>query len=181
MKTYRSQITDLAEQAGRDPRSIKVLFAASPLIDSSEAAAQERWDAARAAAAADIDRALASMSYVSGVDFARYDLDQPLPPIKTNAAQASTKLLVESASSTLRELAQGRRSDVELVGTPDTVAAKMGEIMEYVEGDGYLISGPIERRYVAEITDGLAPALRRRGLIRDGYAHATFRDNLLAF
>jgi hypothetical protein len=26
-----------------------------------------------------------------------------------------------------------------------------------------------------------APALRRRGLIRDGYPHSTFRENLLAF
>jgi hypothetical protein len=31
------------------------------------------------------------------------------------------------------------------------------------------------------VTDGLAPALRRRGLIRDGYEGRTFRENLLAF
>ena len=35
--------------------------------------------------------------------------------------------------------------------------------------------------YIAGITDGLGRALRRRGLIRDGYAHGTFRENLLAF
>lgn len=35
-------------------------------------------------------------------------------------------------------------------------------------GDGFLIQQPMFRRAISEITDGLAPALRRRGLIRDG-------------
>jgi hypothetical protein len=53
--------------------------------------------------------------------------------------------------------------------------------MEEAGGDGYLISGPVNRRYIAEISDGLGPALRRRGLIRDGYSYEHLRDNLLAF
>lgn len=31
------------------------------------------------------------------------------------------------------------------------------------------------------ITDGLVPALQRRGLIRTGYSHKLFRDNLMEF
>ena len=41
--------------------------------------------------------------------------------------------------------------------------------------------GAIERRCTSRCTDGLGRALRRCGLIRDGYAHGTFRENLLAF
>ena len=37
------------------------------------------------------------------------------------------------------------------------------------------------RRFITEFTDGLSPALRRRGLIRDGFDAVPFRDNLLAF
>jgi alkanesulfonate monooxygenase SsuD/methylene tetrahydromethanopterin reductase-like flavin-dependent oxidoreductase (luciferase family) len=70
---------------------------------------------------------------------------------------------------------------IEIVGSPDTVAAQMGEIMEEVGGDGFLIGNTITRRSIAEIADGLAPALKRRGLTRKAYAHATFRDNLLDF
>jgi peptide/nickel transport system permease protein len=40
---------------------------------------------------------------------------------------------------------------------------------------------PVSRRYLNEICDGVAPALRRRGLVRDRYDHKLFRDNLLAF
>jgi len=34
---------------------------------------------------------------------------------------------------------------------------------------------------MALVSDGLAPALRRRGLIRDEYTGKTLRENLLAF
>lgn len=57
----------------------------------------------------------------------------------------------------------------------------MGELMEEVGGDGFMISGPVKRRTVAEITDGLVPALQKRGLVRTEYAHEHFRDNLLDF
>lgn len=182
MRRYRDDITDLALAAGRDPKSIKILFSVSPIVDADADAAAARAQAAAAARRANIERTLASMSYVSGIDFSRFDLDQPLPEIRTNAAQASTAAFATAGSArTLREITQRDPAEPPLVGTPDTIAAQMGEIMDHVGGDGFLINGPIERRYVAEITDGLGRALRRRGLIRDGYAHGTFRENLLAF
>src|SRR5277367_1509225 len=65
---------------------------------------------------------------------------------------------------------------------PDSVAARMGEAMEEVGGDGYLFSLPnVSRRTLAEIEDGLVPALQDRGLVRTAYAHQHLRDNLLAF
>ena len=72
----------------------------------------------------------------------------------------------------------------ELIGTPDSVATRMGEVMEEVGGDGFLITTPVlrvSRRYVVDITDGLIPALQKRGLTRTAYAHKTLRDNLFAF
>jgi hypothetical protein len=44
-----------------------------------------------------------------------------------------------------------------------------------------MITEGVTRRAIAEITDGLAPALKRRRLIPTGYQHKLFRDNLLAF
>src|SRR5258708_2381933 len=71
---------------------------------------------------------------------------------------------------------------IELCGTPDAVAARMGEVMEEVGGDGFLFSMPnVNRRTLAEIEDGLVPALQDRGLMRTVYEHKHFRDNLLAY
>jgi hypothetical protein len=54
--------------------------------------------------------------------------------------------------------------------------------MAEVGGDGFLITtNDTSRRIIAEITDGLIPALQARGLTRKEYGHAQFRDNLLEF
>ena len=123
------------------------------------------------------------MSYASGIDFSKYDLDQPVPEVKTNAAQASTAALTKAANKkTLRELVMEPASGgFDFIGSPETIAARMGETMDEIGGDGYLVSHVLTRRSVSEITDGLAPALERRSLIRSGYPHQNFRDNLLDF
>ena len=41
--------------------------------------------------------------------------------------------------------------------------------------------GMISRRYILEITEGLVPALQRRGLVRTEYTKSTLRDTLKEF
>ena len=54
--------------------------------------------------------------------------------------------------------------------------------MQVVGGDGFLFSMPnVSRRALAEVEDGLVPALQKRGLARTAYGHQQFRDNLLEF
>jgi alkanesulfonate monooxygenase SsuD/methylene tetrahydromethanopterin reductase-like flavin-dependent oxidoreductase (luciferase family) len=80
--------------------------------------------------------------------------------------------------------AGGIVSSVELIGTPDQVAERMGDVMAEVGGDGFLITTPVlrvSRRYVVEIADGLIPALQKRGLTRTAYKHDTLRDHLLEY
>ena len=71
--------------------------------------------------------------------------------------------------------------DLGLIGSPETVADKMDELMEEVGGDGFLIYLPTTRHAIAEACDGLAPVLQRRGSIRSSYDYPTFKQNLRAF
>jgi alkanesulfonate monooxygenase SsuD/methylene tetrahydromethanopterin reductase-like flavin-dependent oxidoreductase (luciferase family) len=89
----------------------------------------------------------------------------------------------QNEGKTLREAITGMSvaSGLDLVGSPDTVAGKMDEIMQEVGGDGFLLYPEMSRRSFAEICDGLVPALQKRGATRTGYDGATFRENLLAF
>jgi hypothetical protein len=85
---------------------------------------------------------------------------------------------------TLRELATGPFNyGIEFVGSFGTVAEQMGEAIEVAGPNcGYLVYQPrMSRKDVINITDGLCPALRDRGLIRSSYEYKTFRENLLAF
>jgi alkanesulfonate monooxygenase SsuD/methylene tetrahydromethanopterin reductase-like flavin-dependent oxidoreductase (luciferase family) len=129
---------------------------------------------------------LAGMSYVSGIDFSKLPLDEPLPDLtgKSNGHQSSVANMVTAAAGgkTLRGVALGRGIEsIDLIGTPESVAAQMGDVMDYVGGDGFLVASPVTRKNITEIADGLAPALRRRGLTRREYSYEHLRDNLLEF
>ena len=173
---------------GRKPDDFKILFLVTPIIAATESEAREREDLRVRAAASpeNIEELLWGLSYVSGgqVDFSKFDLDAPMPEIIGNGEQSSMAQYVKgNRGKTLREVVTTVRQigDLGLVGTPDHVAGMMGEIMEEVGGDGFLFYSEMTRRSISEIADGLCPALQHRGLIRSGFSHANFRDNLLEF
>jgi FMN-dependent oxidoreductase (nitrilotriacetate monooxygenase family) len=186
MKEYRDDISARMLRHGRKPSDAKVLFMINPVLGDTDEDAQRLQDRITAAQATNVEGALAGMSYLSGLDFSRFDLDAPFPDLTglSNGHQSMVDdMMRQGQGLTLREMAvnRGRSNSIELVGSPDTVAAQMGEAMEHVGGDGFLVALPVTRRNITEIADGLAPALRRRGLIRSSYTHELFRDNLLEF
>jgi FMN-dependent oxidoreductase (nitrilotriacetate monooxygenase family) len=188
MKTFRDDVRVRMEECGRKPDDCKILFLVSPLIaETDELARAEQQRRQKAAWEPEqIEQALWYMSYQSGgeYDFGSFDLDAPMPQGRGNGEQSVMDAYVNgSQQKTLREVAATRQlgNVGDLVGSPDTVAAKMGEIMEYVGGDGFILYCDVTRKSISEVADGLAPALRRRGLIRSGYGYDHFRDNLLEF
>jgi FMN-dependent oxidoreductase (nitrilotriacetate monooxygenase family) len=186
MKEYRDDISARMITHGREPTDAKVLFLVSPVLGDTDSEAQDRYDRQRAMQAADVEGSLAGMSYSSGHDFSKFDLDAPFPDLsgRVNGHQSTYADYAKAGEGrTLREVAQTRFvvESIELVGSPDTVAVQMGEAMDYAGGDGFLIAKPVTRKNITEIADGLAPALRRRGLMRSGYGYEHFRDNLLEF
>jgi FMN-dependent oxidoreductase (nitrilotriacetate monooxygenase family) len=185
MKWYRDDVRARAAAAGRDPDSIKVLFLVYPVVAETTEEAEAKYRR-RVNAPDFIEAALASIGTVTDIDFSQFDLDAELPRLTTNGEQGSLDKFAQWGSGkTLRQLASERfDGGLRLVGTPDEVAEKMGEAMEAIGGDGFLISTPFQRtsrRMVMEITEGLVPALQRRGLTRTQYEHTLLRDTLLEF
>jgi FMN-dependent oxidoreductase (nitrilotriacetate monooxygenase family) len=186
MKAYRDDIRARMIEHGRKPDDCKVLFLVSPVVADTKDEARaklHRWSTNPKF----IEYVLAEISSITEVDFSQFDLDAPVPDdVTTNGERGSLEhFLRKGKGKTLRELAAtGLSEAVELVGTPDQVADRMGELMDEVGGDGFLITSPVmrlNRRYIVEITDGLVPALQRRGLTRTDYTFEQFRDNLLEF
>ena len=171
---------------GRDPDSCKLLFLVSPILGDTLRHAKDRADAMRLAIENNIEVPLAQLGWSTNIDFSSADPDAPLSPLTTNGHQSSLAQFVRrSGGKTLREaivLHATSFGSIPLIGTPDSVAAEMGEVMQEVGGDGFLFAlGNVSRRSVAEITDGLVPALQQRGLVRRTYGCTKFRDNLLEF
>ena len=185
MKQYRDDVRTRAAAAGRNPDDIKVLFLIYPVIGATD---EEAWAKYRRMVNAPdfIEAALAAIGTVTDIDFSKFDLDAELPRVTTNGEQGSLDKFAQWGSGkTLRQLASERYDGgLRLIGTPDSVAERMGEAMEAVGGDGFLISTPFQRssrRVVNDITEGLVPALQRRGLVRTSYVGKTLRDTLKEF
>ena len=191
MRAYRDDVRAHAARAGRDPDAIKVLFLVAPYVADTMEEARSQYD--RLIATPDfVERTLAAFGSFVDIDFSPYDLDEPLPPLTTNGEQGALDKFTQTGlgqpphAKTLRQLVResGTSSSLELVGTPDHVARLMGEAMEAVGGDGFLLTHPfggLTRHYVASITEGLVPALQRRGLARTAYTRGTLRETLLEF
>jgi len=188
MKAYRDDVRARAAAVGRDPDSIKVLFLVNPIIGETAEHAELRRRERLLHADRRITQRLAHFSKVTNIDFASFDLDQPIDEgLRTNGHQQNLDTLkrMGAGGRTLRQAFSDYGAtglSVELCGTVDAIAGRMAEAMQEVGGDGFLFSmGDVSRRTVAEVADGLVPALQARGLTRRGYSHATFRENLLAF
>jgi FMN-dependent oxidoreductase (nitrilotriacetate monooxygenase family) len=187
MKAYREDVHRNMIAQGRKPSDCKILFLINPIIGETEDEAKERRKRRQAIALERIEERLAHFGKVTNIDFGQFDLDKPLPEhVQTNGHQQNLENYRKAANGrSIREtMASFNAIDysIELTGTPDSVAARMGEVMQEVGGDGYLFAMPnVHRRTLAEIEDGLVPALQDRGLVRKAYEHKQFRDNLLAF
>ncbi|NQX14067.1 NtaA/DmoA family FMN-dependent monooxygenase [Microbacteriaceae bacterium VKM Ac-2855] len=189
MKAYRADVRERAAKFGRDPDEIKVLFHAAPVLGETEAEAKLVWE--RTYGMGDplqIEQTLSMISAVTEIDFFQFDLDAPMPQdLTTNGHQSILEdFMKRNEGKTLREaLPERAQLGPQMVGTISQVADRMEEIMDEVGGDGFLIRAETglthSRRYIDEIASGLAPELRRRGLIRTSYDRELFKDNLLAY
>ncbi len=187
MKEYRDDVRRRAKAHGRNPDDLKVLFLVVPTLAETEEEAYAKRD--RFINSQDfVEQTLGLISAITDIDFAKYDLDSKLPHLTTNGEQGSLdKFQQWGSGKTLRELVHDSSefaSSIELIGTPDNVADRMGEIIEEVGGDGFLITTnnqSVSRRIVLEVTEGLVPALQRRGLVRTQYRYPTLRETLREF
>ncbi|MGT2427299.1 NtaA/DmoA family FMN-dependent monooxygenase [Amnibacterium kyonggiense] len=184
MKAHRDQVRQAAADAGRDPDAITVLFVVNPIPTANA----EETAAVRAARAeltqAAIDEQLQSISYLTNVDFAAFDLDEPLPSFETNSNRGTLENFVRSApaGSTLREVlaVRAKADGLAIVGTPTEITDRLGELAEGSGADGFLFTGQVHPAHVHRTLDPLVPALRDAGLLQRELPAATLRGNLAA-
>ncbi|PXA73313.1 NtaA/DmoA family FMN-dependent monooxygenase [Cryobacterium arcticum] len=183
MREFRDDLRSRTAAAGRDPDTLKVLYLVQPIIAETIQEAEIRRERAYAPTDENVIARLVHMS--SGdIDFSTLDLDAPIPDdLETNGITSGLENLRRiGRGRTLREAAASRIESVELVGTPDSVADRMAEVIDEVGGDGFLFfgggGGRLSRHYVAEITEGLMPALQDRGLARTSPGQGTFRESV---
>jgi alkanesulfonate monooxygenase SsuD/methylene tetrahydromethanopterin reductase-like flavin-dependent oxidoreductase (luciferase family) len=185
MKEFRDDVCARAAKLGRDPDDIKILYLVYPFLGETGEDAKEQHRRL-VTDPSYIEAAIAGIGQITDIDFSQYDLDKPLPRLTTNGESgALDKFQQWGSGKTLRQLASERYDNgLNLIGAPDDVAALMGEAIDEIGGDGFLISTPLQRisrRFINEVCEGLVPALQRRGLMRTAYSRSTLREMLREF
>lgn len=168
---------------GRSSDSIKIFAMATVVVaETDEQARAKIEDYTRYV---DPDAALALFAGWTGVDLSEADLDSPLEYIRTEGNQSALAAFTKldpSRTWTVRELAQfiaiGGRGPV-IVGSPNTVADELERWMREGGVDGFNISSAVRPADLDEFARLVSPELRRRGLLADTPAGATFRETIL--
>lgn len=177
----RKTVQALREQlvlAGRRPEDVKVFVGAAVVTGRTTAEAHEKHaDYLRYASR---EAGLAHFAASTGIDFAQYDLDEPVDYSPGNA--------IESASRTAQQHGWTRRKLMEMfslggrypaiVGDAQQVADELQSWVAETGVDGFNLSRTVVPESYEDFIDLVIPELQSRGLYKTAYAEGTLRQRL---
>ena len=170
--------------AGRDPYSALIYTKLTVVTDATPEAARAKY--ADYLQYADPEGALALVSGWMGEDLSRYDLDQPLGDISSNAihtyAAAFSGTNDQGQPWTVRDL--GTMASIGglgllSVGSGDEVADEMQALVERTDVDGFNLAYAVTPGTFADVVDHVVPVLQERGAYPTAYETGTLRHKLL--
>ncbi len=180
--TTKSQVGALvADLRGLAKHPLRVFVGATLVLGRTDAEAADRLADYRSHAS--VEGALAHFSASTGMDFAKFDMDEPIAHQTSNANQSNVEAITtrSAAAWTKRKLIDsfilGSRQPP-IVGSPVTVADALQQWVTEADVDGFNLSRTVMPECVQDVVDLLVPELQARGAYKTGYAPGTLRDKL---
>jgi FMN-dependent oxidoreductase (nitrilotriacetate monooxygenase family) len=180
---YYRDMKARARGFGRDPGNIYILPGIGPVIGATEAEAEANYQELVGLGSLETGLGMLARSF-NDHDFSAYDLDGPFPDVaaigKNSNQSASNRILaqVREGGLTIRQIAQQLATPRgAFVGTPDQIADRLQEWFENEGADGYVLFESLPGQ-LDIFVDQVVPILQARGLYREEYEGATFRENL---
>jgi len=177
----RKSVDAMREQlvrAGRRPDDVKVFVGAAVVTGATSKEAREKYEDYKRYASR--EAGLAHFAASTGVDYARYDLDEPIVYGPTNA--------IESAARTAAQHGWTRRQLLELyelggrypaiVGDAAQVADELQSWIDETGVDGFNLSRTVVPESYEDFVDFIVPELQSRGVYKTEYAQGSLRKKL---
>lgn len=164
--------------AGRKPDDIRIFAGICVVTDHSPSAAADKLAEYRAASSP--EAGLVHFSATTGIDFAPYGLDDPIPYGETNAIQSATKLAETNRwtkRDLLDQLAIGGRYPL-ATGTPAQVADELESWIRDGEIDGFNLTRIVTPDSYRDFAQMIVPELQSRGSYKTEYAPGTLRSRI---
>ena len=181
---FYHDVKQRAARLGRAPEEILILPGCGPIVGSTMAEAEARYD--EIANLVSIEDALNYLGrYFNDIDFTQYDLDAPFPDLGDfgrNGWESTTDRIKELARAeglTLRQMAlRSTTSKHAFIGTPEYIADTMQAWFEGGAADGFMLTGAVLPDSLLDFIDHVLPILKKRGLFRTEYEADTLHGNL---
>lgn len=167
-----------AVAAGRNPDDIKVFMGLNVIVGPTEEAARAKYREYLNYASA--EAGLAHFAASTGIDFADYELDEPIQHVKGNAIQSATKILKNNdwtRQKLLDQHALGGRY-ITLIGSPEQVADELESWIAETGLDGFNLTRIVTPESYEDFINLVIPELQRRGSYKTAYEHGTLREKL---
>ena len=185
------------EKYGRTPDQLLILPAATFVVGDTDAEAAELAHEIRRQQVSG-QTALRFLEQVWNRDLSAYDPDGPLPDVdplvgETHVAQGRAQVrmyrdplatarqwreLAAEKGYSIRELMIEVQSRQSFVGSPQTVAAEIDDLVQSDVSDGFILVPHLVPGGLDPFVDAVVPLLQERGVFRADYEGTTLREHL---
>lgn len=177
------RIRDALETAGRDRYAARIYALATIITDATDDAARRKHE--EYLSYASVEGGLVFMSGWMGIDLSRYDLDDPIGQVESNAIQSAVAAFQEFDDDgrewTVRDIGRwagiGGMGPV-FVGSGESVADQLQQWTAETDVDGFNLAYAITPGSFADIVEHVVPVLTARGVYPAEYEAGTLRNKL---
>jgi long-chain alkane monooxygenase len=172
-------VADLRARA--TPRPVQVFVGATVVVGRTEREAQDKLAEYRRHAS--VEGALAHAAASLGIDFAKFDMDEPIDGSASQAIQSNVEAMARAIGPgwTKRQLTErfvlGSRQ-LPITGDPQQVADALLAWVTEGDVDGFNLSRTVVPECLDDFIDLVVPVLQERGVYKGDYTRGTYREKL---
>jgi FMN-dependent oxidoreductase (nitrilotriacetate monooxygenase family) len=196
-RAFYADVKGRLEHYGRSPDDLLILPAATFVLGATDADAKELAHEVRRQQVSGAT-AIKYLEQVWNRDLSGYDPDGPLPDIDPLEGEntiakgrASVRMFGDPATTarqwreraaksglSIRELVIEVTGRQAFVGSPETVATQINDLVQADASDGFILVPHVTPGGLDEFADAVVPLLQERGVFRTEYEGSTLRENL---
>jgi FMN-dependent oxidoreductase (nitrilotriacetate monooxygenase family) len=181
VKAIVDGIRSQAVAQGRSANDIQVWMGATIITADTDSQAQEKFEEYKRYASS--EGALVHAAASMGIDFAKYDMDEPIETGKSQAIVSNVEAMNRAAGpqwtrrKLLSQMILGSRQ-APWVGSAETIANQLIEWSTQADVDGFNLSRTVVPECFDDFIALVVPKLQERGAYKTQYTPGTFRNKL---
>ena len=181
VKAIVDGIRSQAVAQGRSANDIQVWMGATIITADTDSQAQEKFEEYKRYASS--EGALVHAAASMGIDFAKYDMDEPIETGKSQAIVSNVEAMNRAAGpqwtrrKLLSQMILGSRQ-APWVGSAETIANQLIEWSTQADVDGFNLSRTVVPECFDDFIALVVPKMQERGAYKTQYTPGTFRNKL---